>query len=144
MSFRQIRSLETMKRLEDQRLEVAAREHLKLASEIHRIDDEIGRLETEIMHQAGNTDHEFAPFLTAFIRAARAEIDRLKAHRNSLSQSAAELEDRLRARYRDSRMLESAAETLGRRMAKEAALVDAENDLDDLTRPKPIKEPRPC
>lgn len=132
--LRQLKSIDAMKRLEDQRLELAAQRQANLSQQLGEIDAEIDRLEADVTSQLETASIELAPYLNAFVRAARGQVQRLQARKSQVSREASEQEQALRAIFKKVRMLELAEARNLQKAKKSIEAADAALALEALLR----------
>lgn len=132
--MRQLKSIEVMKRLEDQRLEISAQRYNGLYQQLVAIDAEIEHLEEDVALQLETASIESAPYLTTFIRSASSEVQRLKAKKLQVAREASEQEHVLRALFKKVRVLEMAKERNLKRVKQSVEAAEAAHMLEDLLR----------
>lgn len=132
--LRQLKSIMAMKRLEDQRLEIAARRQSVLSQQLVEIDAEIDRLEADVTSQLEGASFELTPYLNTFFRAARGQVQRLQAKKSQISREAGEQQQALRAIFEKVRVLELAEERNLQQAKKSVEAADAALALEDLLR----------
>ncbi len=132
--LRQHKSIMAMKRLEDQRLEIAARRQSVLSQQLVEIDAEIDRLEANVASQLEVASFELTPYLNTFVRAARDQVQRLQAKKSQVLREASDQEQALRAIFEKVRVLELAEERNLQQAKKPIETADAALALEDLLR----------
>lgn len=131
---RQIKSIKSLKRLEDKRLDATAQRQIGLTQEMNAIDAKIDHLEEELALQLGTTSIELAPYLTTYVRAASSEIQRLQIKKTKAAREVSANEQALIGIFKRVRALEIAEERNIQRTKASVDSVEAANALDDLLR----------
>ncbi len=131
---RQLKSIEAIKRLEDQRMEIAAQRQIGLSQQLNAINAEIEHLEKDVAFQLKTASIDLAPYLTTFVRGARSEVQRLQTKKSQVAREASEQEHALRAIFKRVRVLEMAKERNLQRAKQSVEAAEAAHTLEDLLR----------
>ena len=131
---RQIKSIETVKRLEDRRLEIAAQRRTRAFAEIKAAEDRVAVIENEIARQFADPNPVLAPLVGNYVRSARSEIQRLKAKIESLRREAEDLEAQVRSSFRKAQTLELTGAAIQKKQKQAADRAAAVSALEDVLR----------
>lgn len=129
-----IKSIGSLKRFEDKRLDTTAQRQIGLTQQMNAIDAKIDHLEEELALQLETTSIELAPYLTTYVRAARSEIQRLKIEKSQAAREVSANKQALIGIFKRVRALEIAEERNIQRTKAAVDSAEAANALDDLLR----------
>ena len=129
-----IKSIGSLKRFEDKRLDTTAQRHIGLTQQMNAIDAKIDHLEEELALQLETTSIELAPYLTTYVRAARSEIQRLQIEKSQAASEVSANKQALIGIFKRVRALEIAEERNIQRTKAAVDSAEAANALDDLLR----------
>lgn len=129
-----IKSIGSLKRFEDKRLDTTAQRQIGLTQQMNAIDAKIDHLEEELALQLETTSIELAPYLTTYVRAARSEIQRLQIEKSQAAREVSTNKQALIGIFKRVRALEIAEERNIQRTKAAVDSAEAANALDDLLR----------